>query len=76
MASASMHLPPLTPHAPWHGYELGYWPDRSAGAAQCPVGGEYLDTGKEYNHFAPCRPISTTVSCANPEEHNPCNGND
>jgi hypothetical protein len=76
MATASMHPPPLTPRAPWHGYELGYWPDRWARAAQRPVDGEYFDTGKDYESLRTCRPISTTVWCANPEEHNPCNGND
>jgi hypothetical protein len=48
MATASMHPPPLAPRAPWHGYELGYWPDRWARAAQRPVDGEYFDTGKDY----------------------------
>jgi len=43
-----LQLPALTPHAPWHGYELGYWPDRWARAAQRAVDGQYLDTGKEY----------------------------
>ena len=43
-----LHLPELTPREPWHGYELGYWPDRWAHAAQRAVDGEYLDTGKEY----------------------------
>jgi UbiD family decarboxylase len=43
-----LHLPALTPRAPWHGYELGYWPDRWARAAQRAVDGQYLDTGKEY----------------------------
>jgi len=43
-----LHLPELTPRQPWHGYQLGYWPDRWAHAAQRAVDGEYLDTGKEY----------------------------
>jgi 4-hydroxy-3-polyprenylbenzoate decarboxylase len=43
-----LHLPTLTPRAPWHGYELGYWPERWARAAQRAVDGEYFDTGKEY----------------------------
>ena len=43
-----LQLPALTPRAPLHGYELGYWPDRWARAAQRTVTGQYLDTGKEY----------------------------
>jgi hypothetical protein len=43
-----LHLPPLRPRAPWRGYELGYWPERWARAAQRAVDGQYLDTGKEY----------------------------
>ena len=43
-----LNLPTLTPHKPWHGYELGYLPDRWAVAAKRAVEGEYLETGKEY----------------------------
>ena len=43
-----LKLPALTPRAPWFGYELGYWPEDWARAAQRAVHGEYLDTGKEY----------------------------
>jgi 3-polyprenyl-4-hydroxybenzoate decarboxylase len=43
-----LHLPALRPRAPWHGYELGYWPERWARAAQQAIDGQYLDTGKEY----------------------------
>jgi hypothetical protein len=33
---------------PWHGYELGYWPDSWDQAAQRAVRGEYLKTGEDY----------------------------
>jgi 4-hydroxy-3-polyprenylbenzoate decarboxylase len=43
-----LNLPTLTPHKPWHGYELGYLPDRWAVAAKRAVEGTYLETGEEY----------------------------
>lgn len=43
-----LNLPTLTPHKPWHGYELGYLPDRWAVAAERAVEGQYLQTGEEY----------------------------
>jgi len=43
-----LNLPTLTPHKPWHGYELGYLPDRWAVAAKRAVEGKYLETGEEY----------------------------
>lgn len=43
-----LNLPTLTPRKPWHGYELGYLPDRWAVAAKRAVEGEYLETGEEY----------------------------
>ena len=33
---------------PWHGYGLGYWPDRWATAAERAVKGQYLETGRDY----------------------------
>lgn len=43
-----MKLPKLTPHKPWHGYPLGYWPESWARMGQRAVEGKYLETGKEY----------------------------
>jgi 4-hydroxy-3-polyprenylbenzoate decarboxylase len=43
-----LKLPQLTPRAPWHGSELGYWPDSWNEAAQRAVRGEYLKTGEEF----------------------------
>jgi 4-hydroxy-3-polyprenylbenzoate decarboxylase len=43
-----LNLPTLTPHKPWHGYELGYLPDHWAVAAKRAVEGKYLETGQEY----------------------------
>ena len=43
-----LNLPPLTPHKPWHGYGLGYFPDKWVEAAKRAVEGRYLETGEEY----------------------------
>jgi 4-hydroxy-3-polyprenylbenzoate decarboxylase len=43
-----MGLPKLTPRLPWHGYQLGYWPDNWAKVSKRAVEGKYLETGKEY----------------------------
>ena len=46
-----LKLPELTPHVPWHGYELGYWPDSWSEAAQRAVRGEYLKTGEDFRKY-------------------------
>jgi UbiD family decarboxylase len=43
-----LKFPPLTPRKPWHGYELGYWPDKWAEWAHRATDGQYLETGEEY----------------------------
>ena len=43
-----LNLPPLTPHKPWHGYGLGYFPDKWVEAAKRAVEGRYLETGEDY----------------------------
>jgi UbiD family decarboxylase len=43
-----LKLGKLTPHKPWHGYGLGYFPDRWVEAAKRAVEGRYLETGKDY----------------------------
>lgn len=40
-------LPPLKPQAPWHGYDLGYWPAHLEEQAQRAVRGDYFVTGEE-----------------------------
>ncbi len=39
-------LPALTPKVPWHGYELGYWPERYAEAAKMNLAGELYKLGE------------------------------
>lgn len=46
-----MNLPTLTPHLPWHGYPLGYWPESWARVSKRAVEGNYLETGKEYEQI-------------------------
>jgi 4-hydroxy-3-polyprenylbenzoate decarboxylase len=46
-----MNLPPLTSRVPWHGYPLGYWPEHWARVSKRAVEGQYLETGKEYEHL-------------------------
>jgi 4-hydroxy-3-polyprenylbenzoate decarboxylase len=40
-------LPPLNPQTPWHGYDLGYWPEPLEIQAQRATRGEYFVTGAE-----------------------------
>jgi 4-hydroxy-3-polyprenylbenzoate decarboxylase len=40
-------LPPLKPEAPWHGYELGYWPPELARQADLATRSEYFALGAE-----------------------------
>jgi 4-hydroxy-3-polyprenylbenzoate decarboxylase len=40
-------LPPLTPQTPWHGYDLGYWPEALEKQAQRATRSEYFETGME-----------------------------
>ena len=46
-----LKLPELTPRVPWHGYELGYWPDSWNQAVERAVRGEYLKTGEEFREY-------------------------
>jgi UbiD family decarboxylase len=39
-------LPPLTPQPPWHGYDLGHWPDELARQADMAARGEYFELGR------------------------------
>ena len=40
-------MPQLKPEAPWHGYDLGYWPEDLARQARMAVEGEYFALGEE-----------------------------
>lgn len=44
-----LKLPELTPHRPWHSYELGFWPDSWAEPAERAMAGEYLKTGEDFH---------------------------
>jgi 4-hydroxy-3-polyprenylbenzoate decarboxylase len=40
-------LPPLTPQPPWHGYDLGHWPQELARQARMAVESDYMALGTE-----------------------------
>jgi len=40
-------LPPLKPEAPWHGYDLGYWPQELERQARMAVQSDYFALGPE-----------------------------
>jgi UbiD family decarboxylase len=40
-------LPPLTPQAPWHGYDLGHWPPELERQARMAVNSDYFALGEE-----------------------------
>ncbi len=42
-----LSLPPLTPQPPWHGYDLGHWPEALARQARMAVEGDYFAVGTE-----------------------------
>jgi UbiD family decarboxylase len=65
-----LHLPTLNPRVPWHGYELGYWPERWARAAQRAVDGQYLYTGKEYKSLRTRSSHFDDGVARQPQEHN------
>jgi 4-hydroxy-3-polyprenylbenzoate decarboxylase len=39
-------LPPLTPQVPWHGYDLGHWPQELARQAELATRSEYFELGR------------------------------
>jgi UbiD family decarboxylase len=41
-------LPPLRPQSPWHGYDLGHWPEELARQAKRATDGDYFLTGAEF----------------------------
>lgn len=40
-------LPPLKPRKPWHGYNLGYWPEEYEEAAQATLKGDIYKLGEK-----------------------------
>jgi 4-hydroxy-3-polyprenylbenzoate decarboxylase len=40
-------LPPLKPEGPWHGYDLGYWPDELERQARLAAASDYFALGRE-----------------------------
>ena len=40
-------LPPLKPESPWHGYDLGYWPDELERQARMAAASDYFVLGRE-----------------------------
>jgi UbiD family decarboxylase len=40
-------LPPLTPQPPWHGYDLGHWPDALERQARMATASDYFQVGLE-----------------------------
>ena len=63
-----LKLPELTPRVPWHGYELGYWPDSWNLAAQRAVRGEYLKTGEDFRKLRTLSSYFETGKVVPPEE--------
>src|SRR4051812_12334290 len=39
-------LPPLTPQPPWHGYDLGHWPQELERQAELAAKSDYFELGK------------------------------
>jgi hypothetical protein len=40
-----LELPPLKPKSPWHGYELGHWPEELRNAAAAVAAGREPEEG-------------------------------
>ncbi|HEY6258537.1 MAG TPA: UbiD family decarboxylase [Xanthobacteraceae bacterium] len=59
-------LPPLTPQPPWHGYDLGHWPDELARQARMAVDSDYLALGDEL-----AQQRRADVAMNSPVEHAP-----
>ncbi len=43
----SLGLPPLKPESPWHGYNLGIWPEQLESQAEKATRSEYFDTSDD-----------------------------
>jgi hypothetical protein len=40
-------LPALKPESPWHGYDLGYWPEELDRQARMAAASDYFALGRE-----------------------------
>ena len=40
-------MPPLKPESPWHGYDLGVWPEQLARQAEKAARSEYFELSDE-----------------------------
>ena len=43
-------LPPLKPEPPWHGYDLGHWPEELARQAHMAVESDYFSLGRDLSN--------------------------
>jgi UbiD family decarboxylase len=43
-------LPPLKPASPWHGYDLGYWPEELERQARMAAASDYFALGREMHN--------------------------
>ena len=43
-------LPPLKPEPPWHGYDLGHWPEELARQARLAVESDYFSLGRDMSN--------------------------
>ena len=69
----SIGLPALRPQAPWHGYDLGHWPEELARQAKRATDGDYFLTGEEFalqrrNDVAMNTPLSEVDTPAKPHQ--------
>ncbi len=48
-------LPPLKPEPPWHGYDLGHWPEELARQARLAVESDYFSLGRDHEQRTPQR---------------------
>jgi hypothetical protein len=64
-------LPPLEPESPWHGYDLGYWPDELARQARMAAASDYFALGREMgNQRRRDVAMNTPVEREEDREHN------
>ena len=64
-------LPGLTPHAPWFGYQLGYWPDSWDKATKLTSQGRYLEPGEDFRKLRTKASYFETGIVDPPDEETP-----
>ncbi len=64
-------LPALTPHAPWFGYQLGYWPDSWDKATKLTSQGRYLESGEDFRKLRTKSSYYETGIVVPPDEETP-----